>query len=76
MRKTKLLITMGPALLEGDRLREALKIADAVRLNASHGDPALRLEMLRRIRAASEELERRRKLSADRKTGDAIAERE
>ena len=38
MRKTKIVITMGPGLLEGSRLLEALEIADVVRLNASHGD--------------------------------------
>ena len=59
MRKTKILITMGPALLEGDRLREALKIADAVRLNASHGDLASRREALLEIRRLADELGRR-----------------
>jgi len=32
VRKTKLVMTLGPALMQGDRLREALKEADAVRL--------------------------------------------
>jgi pyruvate kinase len=59
MRKTKIVITMGPALLEGDRLREALKIADAVRLNASHGDLPSRLQALQDIRRLAEELGRR-----------------
>ena len=59
MRKTKILITMGPALMEGDRLREALKFADAVRLNASHGDLDGRLQALTSIRAISEEFGRR-----------------
>ena len=39
-RRTKLVITMGPALLDGGTLREALKLADAVRLNASHSKPS------------------------------------
>ena len=59
MRKTKILITMGPALMNEDRLREALKIADAVRLNASHGDLDARLEALTSIRAIAEAFGRR-----------------
>ena len=58
MRKTKIVMTMGPALLEGDRLREALKVADAVRLNASHGDLDSRLQALLLIRQMTEELGR------------------
>jgi len=59
VRKTKILITMGPALMEGDRLREALQIADAVRLNASHGDLDARLEALQGIRDIAADLGRR-----------------
>ncbi len=58
MRKTKLVMTLGPALMEGDKLREALKEADSVRLNASHGDLEGRAEGLRRVRALTEELGR------------------
>lgn len=58
MRKTKLVITFGPALLEGDRLREILCHADAIRLNASHGDAASRTEALALIRATAAELKR------------------
>lgn len=57
-RKTKLVITMGPALQEDEFLREALKLADAVRLNASHSRPAERTPVLKRIRKISDELER------------------
>ena len=59
MRKTKILITMGPALMEGGRLREALQMADAVRLNASHGDLDARLQALQEIRSIALELGRR-----------------
>ena len=59
MRRTKVVITIGPALLEGDRLREALKTADAVRLNASHGELDARLEVLLQIRKLADELGRR-----------------
>ncbi|HJW44619.1 MAG TPA: pyruvate kinase [Geothrix sp.] len=58
MRKTKLVMTLGPALMQGDRLREALKEADAVRLNASHGDLETRLEALEKVRALAAELGR------------------
>ncbi|WP_285722529.1 pyruvate kinase [Geothrix rubra] len=57
-RKTKLVMTLGPAMLQGDRLREALREADAVRLNASHGDPETRAENLRRVRELALELGR------------------
>ena len=59
LRKTKIVITMGPALLEGGRLREALEIADVVRLNASHGDLDGRLAALQGIRRTSGEIGRR-----------------
>jgi pyruvate kinase len=58
VRKTKLVMTLGPALMQGDRLREALKEADAVRLNASHGDPETRHEALEKVRALAAELGR------------------
>ncbi|WP_286355870.1 pyruvate kinase [Geothrix oryzae] len=58
MRKTKLVMTLGPALMQGDRLRESLREADAVRLNASHGDPESRVEALQKVRALALELGR------------------
>ena len=58
VRKTKIVITLGPALMQGDRLREALKEADAVRLNASHGDPETRAEALQKVRSLALELDR------------------
>ena len=57
-RRTKLVITMGPALLDGGTLREALKLADAVRLNASHSKPEERTPVLKLIRKISDELGR------------------
>jgi len=59
MRKTKILITMGPALMDDDRLREALQLADAVRLNASHGELDARLQSLQDIRRHALALGRR-----------------
>ena len=57
-RKTKLVITMGPALQDRDLLREALKLADAVRLNASHSRPEERTPILKLIRNISDDLGR------------------
>jgi pyruvate kinase len=57
-RKTKLVITMGPALRDDESLRKALKLADAVRLNASHSQPAERTPVLKLIRKISDELGR------------------
>jgi pyruvate kinase len=50
MRKTKLVITVGPALADEGLLREALSIADAVRINASHSRIEERGALLERIR--------------------------
>ena len=58
LRKTKLVITFGPALLQGDRLREILCYADTIRLNASHGDAASRSEALALIRSTAAALKR------------------
>jgi pyruvate kinase len=58
VRKTKLVMTLGPALMQGDRLRESLREADAVRINASHGDPESRVEALQKVRALALELGR------------------
>ena len=59
MRKTKLVITMGPALMPDGFLLEALKIADAVRINASHSNPAERTPVLEMIRHTAEQVGRR-----------------
>ena len=45
-------------MLQGDRLREALKETDAVRLNASHGDPESRAEHLKLVRSIARDLGR------------------
>jgi pyruvate kinase len=58
MRKTKLVITMGPALADDSKLLEVMREADAVRLNASHGDPETRTGVLARVRATAAELGR------------------
>lgn len=58
MRKTKLVITMGPALAEDHKLLAVMREADAVRLNASHGDAETRTAVLARVRAAAAQLGR------------------
>ncbi|MEW5853402.1 MAG: pyruvate kinase [Myxococcota bacterium] len=58
MRKTKLVVTFGPALMQGDRLSDVLREADCVRLNASHGDLETRSAALLRVRKTSRELGR------------------
>ena len=57
-RKTKLVITIGPALQDYGVLREAMKLADAVRLNASHSKPDERTPVLKIIRKIADELKR------------------
>jgi len=59
MRKTKLVITMGPALMQEGFLRDALRIADAVRINASHSVPGERTPVLEMIRQTAEAVGRR-----------------
>ena len=59
MRKTKLVITVGPALWNGGPLKEVLEIADAVRINASHSTPAERTPFLTKVREIAEALDRR-----------------
>jgi len=58
MRKTKIVITIGPALMEGNLLWDALKIADAIRLNASHSDCESRTPVIRKLREILVELGR------------------
>ena len=58
MRKTKLVITLGPSLSQEEPLREALKMADAIRINASHSNPVDRTPVLRMVRQITEELGR------------------
>jgi len=59
MRKTKLVITVGPALWDGGPLEKILEIADAVRINASHSTPAERTPYMKLVRDTAEALGRR-----------------
>ncbi len=58
VRKTKLVITAGPALFNGGPLRECLALADVIRINASHSTPEERTPALALIRETSRELGR------------------
>jgi pyruvate kinase len=58
LRKTKLVITIGPALADPALLREVLREADCIRLNASHGDLETRARSLEQVRSISVELGR------------------
>jgi pyruvate kinase len=59
MRKTKLVITVSPELASGDKLKEILELADAVRLNASHSTPSERTAVIQAVRATADSLGRR-----------------
>jgi len=59
MRKTKLVITVGPASDNDEVLTEILKLADAIRINASHNSNEERGETLKRVRRIAESLGRR-----------------
>ena len=55
LRRSKILITMGPALEEPGKLEAALRAgADAVRINFSHGDSAQHHRYVRLVREASQ----------------------
>lgn len=59
LRRSKILITMGPALEEPSMLEAAMKAgADAVRINFSHGDSAQHVRYLKLVRAAAAKLGR------------------
>lgn len=59
MRKTKLVITVGPASDNDEVLKQILTMADVIRINASHNTSAERGATLQRVRRISEELGRR-----------------
>ncbi len=59
LRRSKILMTMGPALEDPSVLEAALRAgADAVRINFSHGDPAQHLRYLRLVRETAQRLDR------------------
>lgn len=59
LRRSKILITMGPALENPSKLEAAMKAgADAVRVNFSHGDSEQHVRYLRLARAAAKKLGR------------------
>jgi pyruvate kinase len=54
MRRTKLLITLGPASESSGILRRLVRRVDAVRINFSHGESAAHRRMIRAARASAE----------------------
>ncbi len=58
MTKTKIISTFGPALSDLSVLKEALKYADIIRFNFSHGSPEEKLEAKEKILKLSKELNR------------------
>ena len=66
MRRTKILVTVGPASSSPSGLRGLVEAgADAIRVNFSHGDDAQHREVLRNVRSLSEALGRRITTVAD-----------
>lgn len=58
-RRVKIVATLGPAVSTRDRLRQLLEAgADVVRVNAAHGSEEDRLNIIRNVRAVSEDLGR------------------
>ena len=54
-RKTKIIVTMGPALESGTRLEEAMLAGAGIfRLNMAHTSPDAARAVIRKIRAASQ----------------------
>ena len=58
MRKTKIVCTMGPNEQDDSILQELIKEMDVARFNFSHGTHDSQLEMMKKVRAAAEEIGR------------------
>lgn len=59
-RRVKIVATLGPAVSEPVRLRALMEAgADVVRVNAAHGTPAERAELIRNVREAAEAVGKR-----------------
>jgi pyruvate kinase len=57
--RTKIVATLGPASAEPQVLRELIRAGvNVVRINSSHGDPAVWCEWIDRVRAGAAELDR------------------
>jgi len=58
MRKTKIIVTVGPSIESEEVLREVLKEADVARFNFSHNEQEWHKRMLEKVRKIQEELKR------------------
>lgn len=65
MTRTKIISTFGPALFDTTVLKEALKYADIIRFNFSHGNPEEKLEAKEKVLKLSKELNKDIALLAD-----------
>ncbi len=65
MTRTKIISTFGPALFDEAVLKEALKYADIIRFNFSHGTPEEKLEAKEKVLKLSKELNKDVALLAD-----------
>ncbi len=65
MMKTKIIITFGPSVSEPSVLKRAVRHADIVRINFSHGDSAYWINAVAKVKKAAEELGKEVALLAD-----------
>ena len=65
MLRTKIIATFGPAISEPSVLTEALKIADIIRFNFSHGTPEEKLQAKELVEKTAKKLNRNISLLAD-----------
>jgi pyruvate kinase len=59
-RRVKIVATLGPAVSDRDTLRDILRAGvDVARINAAHGSPEVRAQLIADVRGAAEDLGRR-----------------
>ncbi|HEV2109479.1 MAG TPA: pyruvate kinase [Thermomicrobiales bacterium] len=59
-RRVKIVATLGPAVSDRDTLRNILRAGvDVARINAAHGSPEVRAQLIADVRAAAADLDRR-----------------
>jgi pyruvate kinase len=58
MRKTKIVVTLGPTSRDPEIVRKLLEIVDVFRINFSHGDRSSHLEEIRTIRREAKSMKR------------------
>jgi pyruvate kinase len=58
MRKTKIVVTVGPTSRDPETVRKLLEVVDVFRINFSHGDRSSHLEEIRTIRREAKSMQR------------------